>query len=73
MSAAAAEHTYPDRYPPGTHWALDAAWEILDRIKPGVISDDVRAFLAGLIAARLMRERESPPSEARPPQEASKQ
>lgn len=52
------EHTYPDKYPPGTHWALDAAWEILDRIKPGVISGDVRAFLAGQIAGRLMQERE---------------
>ena len=53
------QHTYPDRYPPGTHWASDAAWEILDTIKPGVISDDVRAFLAGLIAGRLMRERDN--------------
>jgi hypothetical protein len=53
------DHHYPDRYPPGTHWATDAAWEILDSIKPGVISDDVRAFLAGQIAGRLMREREA--------------
>ena len=53
------KHTYPDRYPPGSHWATDAAWEILDTIKPGVISDDVRAFLAGLITGRLIREREA--------------
>ena len=52
-------HTYPDRYPPGTHWSLDAAWEILDTIKPGVIPDDVRALLAGMISGRLMQERET--------------
>lgn len=52
------EHTYPSRYPPGTHWSIDAAWQILDQIQPGVIPDDARAFLAGLIAARLMAERE---------------
>lgn len=51
------EHTYPDRYKPGTHWSTDAAWEILDRVKPGVIPDEVRALLAGLIAGRLMAER----------------
>jgi hypothetical protein len=53
------EHQYPDRYQPGTHWATDAAWEILDTIKPGVISDAVRAFLAGQIAGRLMMERDT--------------
>jgi hypothetical protein len=51
------KHQYPDRYPPGTGWAIDAAWEILDTIKPGVIDVEVRAFLAGQIAGRLMRER----------------
>jgi hypothetical protein len=51
------KHQYPDRYPPGTGWAIDAAWEILDTIKPGVIDAEVRAFLAGQIAGRLMRER----------------
>jgi hypothetical protein len=45
-------------YPPNFLFRLedDAAWEILDRIKPGVIPDDVRAFLAGQVAGRLMRE-----------------
>jgi hypothetical protein len=52
------DHHYPDRYPPGTHWAVDAAWEILDKIKPGVLPDDVRAFLAGQIAGRLVKERD---------------
>ena len=59
----AMEHTYPSNYRPGTHWATDAAWEILDTVKPGVIPDDVRAFLAGQIAGRLagrlMKERPS--------------
>lgn len=59
MTPENTKHRYPDRYPPGTHWATDAAWEILDTIKPGVISDDVRAFLAGQIAGRLMRERDN--------------
>lgn len=52
------KHTYPSRYPPGTHWAVDAGWEILDIVKPGVIPDDVRFMLAGMIAGRLMRERD---------------
>jgi hypothetical protein len=41
------KHTYPSNYPPGKHWALDWAWQILDTIKPGVIPDDARAYLAG--------------------------
>jgi hypothetical protein len=49
------EHTYPSDYPPGTHWATDEAWHILDILTPGVLSDDVRAFLAGAIAGTLMR------------------
>ena len=49
------QHTYPSNYPPGTHWATDEAWAILDTLKPGVISDDVRFFLAGSIAGTLMR------------------
>ena len=52
-------HEYPSDYRPGTHWATDAAWEILDMVKPGVISGDVRAYLAGLITSRLMAEREA--------------
>lgn len=52
------KHEYPSRHPPGTHWATDAAWEILDTIKPGLIRPDVRAYLAGAIAGRLSRERE---------------
>lgn len=51
------QHTYPSNYPPGTHWAIDAAWEILDVFKPGAINPDNRALLAGMIAGRLVKER----------------
>jgi hypothetical protein len=50
------QHTYPSNYPPGTNWATDAAWELLDQIKPGVIPDHVRFFLAGAFAGRLSLE-----------------
>jgi hypothetical protein len=33
----------------------DEAWHVLDILKPGVLSDDVRFFLAGAIAGTLMR------------------
>lgn len=49
-------HAYLN-HPPGSYWATDEAWEILDTIEPGVISDEVRAFLVGMIAGRLMKER----------------
>lgn len=50
-------HTYPDKYAPGPKapWHMNAAWEILDCIKPGVIPIDVRSMLAGQIAGRLIR------------------
>jgi hypothetical protein len=51
------QHQYPSNYPPGTHWAIDAAWEIMDTLKPGVLSLDARSLLAGMIAGNLMRER----------------
>lgn len=51
------QHEYPSKYSPGTHWAIDAAWEILDVLEPGAISIEVRALLAGMIAGRLMKER----------------
>ncbi len=50
-----ARHTYPSKYPPGIHWAVDEAWHILDMIKPGLIPDDVRSFLAGSIAGALVK------------------
>jgi hypothetical protein len=51
-------HQYPSNYPPGTHWSIDAAWEILDMLKPGELTIETRSLLAGLIAGRLMRERD---------------
>ena len=57
-----ANHTYPSKYPPGVHWSVDAGWEILDHVKPGVIPEDVRAFLCGMIAGALERvAKEGPP------------
>lgn len=52
-----AEHEYPPRYQPGTHWATDAAWEILDMLNPGRLTILERSLIAGLIAGRLIRER----------------
>lgn len=48
-------HTYPSRYPPGTNWAVDEAWAILDILRPGVLTLEHRALLAGLIAGTLVR------------------
>ena len=44
------EHTYPSEHGPGTSVFTDLGWAILDHIKPGVIPDEVRAYLCGLIA-----------------------
>lgn len=54
-----AKHEYPDKYPPGAHWAIDEAWEVLDHVTPGVLSIEARSLLAGMIAAKLIREREN--------------
>jgi len=52
-----AKHTYPDRYPKDAGGVVSEAWEILDRVTPGVIPPDVRAFLAGVIAGKLWKAR----------------
>lgn len=49
------EHTYPSQYPRGVHWATDVGWEVLDRLKPGIITEEVRAYLCGSIAAVAMK------------------
>jgi len=49
------EHTYPSNYTPGTHWATDEAWKILDTLRPGALDAAARAFLAGMIVGTLMR------------------
>jgi len=48
-------HTYPSGFEPGKHWAMDQAWIGLDLIKPGLIPDDLRAFLAGYFSAALVK------------------
>lgn len=49
--------SYPSRYTPGTHWSTDEAWRILDTLKEGAISNEIRCFLAGMIAGALAKER----------------
>jgi hypothetical protein len=46
---------YPPDYKPGTHWALDEAWAIMDQIPVGAISENLRFSLAGQIAGSLLR------------------
>ena len=53
-----ARHTYPSKYPPGVHWAVDIAWQILDVFEPGALTADQRALLAGMIAGALMEVRQ---------------
>lgn len=52
------EHIYPSEHLPGSHWAVTEAWTIVDAIKPGVLSEDVRCYLAGTIAGTLVRLRQ---------------
>jgi hypothetical protein len=52
---SAPQHTYPSRYAPGQHWAIDEAWAILDQLTPGLLPDDIRILLAGMIFGTLMR------------------
>lgn len=54
------KHTYPSQYGRGLIWHLDEAWDILDRIRPGVIPDDARSLLCGLISGTLSRVAENP-------------
>jgi hypothetical protein len=48
-------HPYPSAYGPGTHWAIDEAWGILDGLPVGMLPDDYRFLLAGQIAGVLMK------------------
>lgn len=48
------ERTYPSDYPPGSHWAVTAAWQILDTLPPGTLDEVQRAYIAGLISGALV-------------------
>jgi hypothetical protein len=60
MSKSEPEHTYPDQYSPGSHWAITRGWEIVDLIKPGILSDQARALLCGAIEGALINSHKSP-------------
>lgn len=55
IETATKAHAYPSNYPKGSYWATDEAWEILDRIEPGIIPDDVRCYIAGAITGVLVK------------------
>lgn len=48
-------HTYPSNYPPGRHWATDAAWEILDTLPVGLLDEIQRPLIAGMITGALLK------------------
>lgn len=50
-----AERPYPSAHLPGTHWATDEAWGILDSLPVGMLPDDYRFLIAGQISGALMR------------------
>jgi hypothetical protein len=59
-----AERRYPSKYLPGTHWAVDEAWTILNALPVGMLPDDFRFLVAGQIAGALMRiAKEGPPKQ----------
>jgi hypothetical protein len=46
-------HTYPSRHGPGADpWAVNA-WAILDQVPPGIIPQNWRFLLGGLLAGAL--------------------
>ena len=49
---------YPSRHPKGSFWATDMGWDILDRLPVGTLDNTQRAYICGLIAGALIRERE---------------
>jgi len=53
---------YPSRYPPGgSDKDLNAAWNIIDMVKDGVLTDEARALLAGMIKGAMSRCRQEGP------------
>ncbi len=59
------KHPYPSRHRPGTHWATDESWRLLDRLPVGLLPDDYRFLLGGMIAGALMKARAEARIEAR--------
>jgi len=51
----AKKHPYPSHYRPGTHWAIDESWRILDTLPVGMLPDEYRFLIGGMIAGALMR------------------
>jgi len=49
------QHTYPLYSGPGTSQNLTEAWAIVDSLNPGVLTNEQRDFLAGMIAGTLNR------------------
>lgn len=48
---------YPRDHKPGTHWATDKGWEIMDVVPPGAIPSAMRDLLSGMIAGALVEAR----------------
>lgn len=48
---------YPRDHKPGTHWATDKAWQIMDLIPPDGISSPLRDLMSGMIAGSLVEAR----------------
>ena len=53
---AETKHQYPSKYPPGTHWAVDLAWQCLDVLPIGLLSIEQRSLVAGMITGLLLRD-----------------
>lgn len=68
MRETMTEHTYPSNHPPGSYWATDLGWQILDTLPVGVLGSVQRAYLCGLIAGALDKyARDGRPSDAPSP------
>lgn len=62
MSDPTKKHPYPSDHRPGSFWATDAAWEILDALPVGALTDDQRFITGGRIAGALLRVAGSSPT-----------
>lgn len=46
-------HTYPRNHGPGSTWMTTIAFAVLDNLRPGIIPDPTRFYLAGLFAGAI--------------------